>query len=38
LIVKVRKGPTVDLKWKRAHHARRQYAFWIVCRKSKKCE
>jgi hypothetical protein len=38
LIVKVRTGPINDPKWKRAHHARRQHAFWIVCRKSKKCE
>jgi SAM-dependent methyltransferase len=38
LIVKVRKGPIKDPKWKTAHHARRQHAFWIVCRKSKKCE
>jgi hypothetical protein len=38
LIVKVRKGPIVDPKWKTAHHARRQHAFWIVCRKSRKCE
>lgn len=38
MIVKVRKGPIVDPRWKVAHHARRQHAFWIVFRKSAKCE
>ncbi len=38
MIVKVRKGPIVDPKWKVAHHARRQHAFWLVFRKSLKCE
>jgi SAM-dependent methyltransferase len=38
MIVKVRKGPIVDPKWKTAHHARRQHCFWLICRKSKKCE
>ncbi len=37
-IVKVRKGPITDPKWKKAHHARRQHCYWIVLRKSKKCE
>jgi hypothetical protein len=37
-IVKVRKGPIVDPKWKTAHHARRQHCYWLVFRKSKKCE
>jgi hypothetical protein len=37
-IVKVRKGPIVDPRWKMAHHARRQHCFWLVFRKSHKCE
>jgi SAM-dependent methyltransferase len=37
-IVKVRKGPIVDPRWKNAHHARRQHCYWLIFRKSKKCE
>jgi SAM-dependent methyltransferase len=37
-IVKVRKGPIKDPRWKRAHHARREHCYWLVFRKSKKCE
>jgi hypothetical protein len=37
-ILKVRKGPIVDPKWKTAHHARRQHCYWLVFRKSNKCE
>src|SRR5271157_4945130 len=37
-IVKIRKGPIIDPKWKTAHHTRRQHCYWIVFRKSKKCE
>jgi SAM-dependent methyltransferase len=37
-IVKIRKGPIVDPRWKAAHHARRQHCFWMVFRKSHKCE
>lgn len=37
-IIKVRKGPIIDPKWKKAHHSRRQHAYWLVFRKSKKCE
>lgn len=37
-IVKVRKGPITDPRWKKAHHARRQHCYWIICRKSTKCE
>jgi hypothetical protein len=37
-IVKVRKGPIVDPKWKVAHHARRHHCYWLVFRKSDKCE
>lgn len=37
-IVKVRKGPIVDPRWKTAHHARRRHCYWLVFRKSDKCE
>jgi len=37
-IIKVRKGPIIDPRWKTAHHSRRQHCYWLVCRKSKKCE
>jgi SAM-dependent methyltransferase len=37
-IVKLRKGPIIDPKWKNAHHARRQHCYWIIFRKSTKCE
>lgn len=37
-IVKVRKGPIMDPKWKIAHHARRRHCYWLVFRKSPKCE
>lgn len=37
-VVKVRKGPIRDPKWKTAHHARRQHCYWLVFRKSSKCE
>ena len=37
-IVKTRKGPIVDPKWRVAHHSRRQHCYWLVFRKSAKCE
>ncbi len=37
-IVKIRKGPIIDPKWKVAHHSRRQHCYWLVFRKSPKCE
>ena len=37
-IIKVRKGPIIDPKWKTAHHTRRQHCYWIVFRKSSRCE
>ncbi len=37
-IIKVRKGPIIDPKWKEAHHARRHHCYWLVFRKSQKCE
>lgn len=37
-IIKVRKGPIIDPKWKTAHHSRRQHSYWIVFRKSARCE
>ena len=38
LIVKVRTGPMVSNKWKKAHHARKRHCFWIVCRNGDSCE
>jgi hypothetical protein len=37
-IIKVRKGPIIDPKWKIAHHSRRQHSYWIIFRKSHRCE
>ncbi len=37
-IIKVRKGPIIDPKWKIAHHTRRQHSYWIIFRRSHKCE
>jgi len=37
-IIKIRKGPIIDPKWKKAHHSRRQHTYWLVFRKSQKCE
>jgi len=37
-IIKIRKGPIIDPRWKNAHHSRRQHCYWLVFRKSKKCE
>lgn len=37
-IVKVRTGPIMSPRWKTAHHARRHHCYWLVFRKSDKCE
>ena len=37
-IIKVRRGPIIDPKWRVAHHSRRQHCYWLVFRKSDKCE
>ncbi len=37
-IVKVRNGPIMSPRWKTAHHARRHHCYWLVLRKSDKCE
>lgn len=37
-IIKVRKGPIIDPKWRTAHHSRRQHCYWLVFRKSDSCE
>lgn len=37
-ILKIRKGPIVDPRWKVAHHARRRHCYWLVFRKSARCE
>ncbi|MDD9995409.1 MAG: hypothetical protein OXN79_04155 [bacterium] len=38
MIIKIRTGPMVSTKWKRARHARKRHCFWIICRKSHRCE
>ena len=38
LIVKVRTGPMRSTRWEQAHHARKRHCFWIICRKSERCE
>jgi SAM-dependent methyltransferase len=37
-VIKVRRGPIIDPKWKEAHHSRRHHVYWIVLRKSNRCE
>jgi hypothetical protein len=37
-IIKARKAPIVDPRWKVAHHSRRQHCYWLIFRKSTKCE
>lgn len=37
-IIKVRKGPIMDPKWRTAHHSRRRHAYWLIFRKSTRCE
>lgn len=37
-IIKFRKSPIVSPRWKKAHHARRHHCYWLVFRKSNKCE
>lgn len=37
-IIKIRKGPIIDPRWKKAHHTRRQHCYWLIFRKSKICE
>lgn len=37
-IVKIREGPIIDPKWKTAHHSRKRHCYWIVFRKSDRCE
>lgn len=37
-IVKIRKSPIVSPRWKKAHHARRHHCYWLIFRKSDKCE
>jgi SAM-dependent methyltransferase len=38
LIIKTRKGPIVDPKWKVRHHVRRCHVYWVVCRNGDCCE
>lgn len=37
-VIKVRKGPIMSSRWKRAHHTRSRHVYWIILRKSLKCE
>jgi SAM-dependent methyltransferase len=37
-IIKIRKGPIIDPRWKKAHHSRRHHCYWLIFRKSNKCE
>lgn len=37
-IIKIRTAPIVDPRWKIAHHSRRQHSYWLIFRKSTKCE
>lgn len=37
-IVKVRKGPIISPRWKNAYHSRRRHCYWLVFRKSDRCE
>lgn len=37
-IIKTRTAPIVDPRWKVAHHSRRQHCYWLIFRKSAKCE
>jgi hypothetical protein len=37
-IVKTRKGPIMSPRWKTAHHARRCHCYWLIFRKSDRCE
>ncbi len=37
-IIKIRKGPIMWPGWKTPHHARRHHCYWLVFRKSPKCE
>ena len=37
-IIKIRKGPITSPRWKRAHHTRRHHCYWLIFRKSNKCE
>ncbi len=37
-IIKIRRAPIISPKWKTAHHTRRHHCYWLVFRKSTKCE
>jgi hypothetical protein len=37
-IIKIRKGPIISPRWKTAHHARHHHCYWLIFRKSDKCE
>ena len=37
-IIKARKVSMTSSKWQKAHHARRYHCYWIIFRKSNRCE
>ena len=37
-VVKVRARSIIDPRWRVSHHTRRQHCFWLVFRKSDRCE
>lgn len=38
MIIKVRKGAIISGLWTKAHHSKRTHSYWIIFRKSHKCE
>ena len=38
MVIKVRRSPIIDPKWKVRHHARRRHAYWLIARNSRSCE
>ena len=37
-VIKTREHPIIDPRWRVSHHTRRQHCFWLVFRKSDRCE
>lgn len=38
MMIKVRKSPIIDPKWKNVYHVRKAHSYWICLRKGKKCQ
>ena len=36
-IIKIRRGPIIDPRWRTAHHARKHHCYWIIFRNSTRC-